>query len=722
MKGSIPVIFLILFASLVFAVDFVPQGDINGRNRRVIKNFTNISGINGTFDTIYLSGTTLISDNTTWNETYGYSLFLNRSSETDYTTTFNSSYDAKVTDNQTWNETRGNGLYLNRTNENLYTTTYNSSYDAKVTDNQTWNQTLADGLYVDVAGDTMTGSLQIRYDEAILRINSTGSSNSAGITIQDSDSGIPWLLFELTTGRFSFTKGSFQPLVLENDTLLINKSGSEVAGSAFEIGGTGYQGTNEICDQSNNCLYENLTLNEISTNLLNWSEDKADYWNTSVPFNFDVNVSYIDNFDINCPSGYYQSGLNASNESIACRLNLGNVTWNETLADSLYAPISTVTDNQTWNETRGNSIYLSNTGDDATGKYNFTSGNVSFADLLFVDNTDSNIGIGTVTPSAKLDILQTNAARGIFVEMNNDSASANIKLTHTSEGADTNYILLIAGGDTNRRTAYFDRDLNSTVTNTPVIEMVQNNPSDNQDTLKLRQDGSGNIQSWYINSTEKAHLNISGGLQLDGSISKGSGTFTIDHPLDPTNKLLQHSFVESPEMRNMYYGQSVTNNAKKAIIILPDWFEALNGKNKEEYNYQFTGIGKLCNFYVSSEIENNKFEVTSDLSNCKFSWTVSAIRHDAFAENNRVQVEVNKQPADLDIKYELKNSTKIVGNEKIITTYKVPIMPLVSSRRKGTCIHEESCNGIASDKIINYPKEPKKVFIKQEKEVLTNGS
>jgi len=42
--------------------------------------------------------------------------------------------------------------------------------------------------------------------------------------------------------------------------------------------------------------------------------------------------------------------------------------------------------------------------------------------------------------------------------------------------------------------------------------------------------------------------------QRTGTVSKGGGSFKIDHPLDPSNKTLSHSFVESPDMMNIYNG------------------------------------------------------------------------------------------------------------------------------------------------------------------------
>jgi hypothetical protein len=47
-----------------------------------------------------------------------------------------------------------------------------------------------------------------------------------------------------------------------------------------------------------------------------------------------------------------------------------------------------------------------------------------------------------------------------------------------------------------------------------------------------------------------------GDVNVIGNLSKSGGSFKIDHPLDPANKYLYHSFVESPEMKNIYDGTS----------------------------------------------------------------------------------------------------------------------------------------------------------------------
>ena len=63
---------------------------------------------------------------------------------------------------------------------------------------------------------------------------------------------------------------------------------------------------------------------------------------------------------------------------------------------------------------------------------------------------------------------------------------------------------------------------------------------------------------------------------VTGEVIKSGGTFRIDHPLDPENKYLSHSFVESWEMLNVYTGNAVLDEDGRATVRMPEWFEPLN--------------------------------------------------------------------------------------------------------------------------------------------------
>lgn len=140
----------------------------------------------------------------------------------------------------------------------------------------------------------------------------------------------------------------------------------------------------------------------------------------------------------------------------------------------------------------------------------------------------------------------------------------------------------------------------------------------------------------------QGNVHVTGNLTVSGSVSKGSGTFRIDHPLDPENKFLVHSFVESPEMKNIYDGIVTLDGTGEAIVALPSYFDALN----TEFRYQLTCVGGYAPVYVSKEIADRKFRIAGGTPGLKVSWQVTGVRHDPHALRNPVVVEVEKSAAE----------------------------------------------------------------------------
>jgi hypothetical protein len=136
---------------------------------------------------------------------------------------------------------------------------------------------------------------------------------------------------------------------------------------------------------------------------------------------------------------------------------------------------------------------------------------------------------------------------------------------------------------------------------------------------------------------------FTGNVSVIGTLSKTAGSFKIDHPLDPAHKYLSHSFVESPDMMNIYNGIAVLDMRGEAVVGLPDWFEALN----KDYRYQLTAIGHSGrDLYIAREISGNKFTIGGGVPNMKVSWMVTGIRHDAYAQAHRIPVETRKTGAE----------------------------------------------------------------------------
>lgn len=123
-----------------------------------------------------------------------------------------------------------------------------------------------------------------------------------------------------------------------------------------------------------------------------------------------------------------------------------------------------------------------------------------------------------------------------------------------------------------------------------------------------------------------------------GALFKASGAFRIDHPLDPENKYLNHSFVESPDMKNIYDGVVILDNNGEAVVTLPEWFESLN----KDFRYQLTCIGGFANVYVAEKVQDNQFKIDGGSPGLEVSWQLTGIRKDAYANENRIEVEVLK--------------------------------------------------------------------------------
>ena len=304
---------------------------------------------------------------------------------------------------------------------------------------------------------------------------------------------------------------------------------------------------------------------------------------------------------------------------------------------------------------------------------------------IYNANTD-NVGVGSPTPTHKFTVKHDIANAGVMCIENEDSAG--FLGIYFSEGAfsGTNYrghvghvnstsgfaepgTFQVASGDRDLTFSATDGSNNyhermriyktgetrigpDTTTGTHTLH-IHNETTD--DVLRIQGPGTNGAESRlnfgdgnyvYLDEDSDDHLIIeaSGGVQVTdnldvtGTLSKGGGTFKIDHPLDPANKYLYHSFVESPDMMNIYNGNIKTNLNGIAVVKMPKYFKALN----KEFRYQLTVIGSFSQAIISKEINNNSFEIKTSNPNTKVSWMVTGVRKDAWANKNRVIPEVKK--------------------------------------------------------------------------------
>lgn len=304
------------------------------------------------------------------------------------------------------------------------------------------------------------------------------------------------------------------------------------------------------------------------------------------------------------------------------------------------------------------------------------------APFVVVNTIDGNT-VAAVAIAA-LANTNTNGAPAVYAKNNGMGASIyaesgnGVYLKADSAGLETNGSSLFEGkvriNDSLRVTAPLTVTGNTTVNNNvtiggtltvPILAATQGNFSGNLTTAGVTMNGNvqvngnlgvtgnvGALNASLVNGTQ-GNFNVSvttpsltvngtghvfGNLQVDGNLSKGGGSFKIDHPLYPKEKFLYHSFVESPDMKNIYDGTVTTDAEGNATVELPAYFEALN----RDFRYQLTAIGQFAQAIVSKEISNNHFNIKTDKPRIKISWQVTGIRKDTYAEQYRIVPEVDK--------------------------------------------------------------------------------
>jgi len=284
------------------------------------------------------------------------------------------------------------------------------------------------------------------------------------------------------------------------------------------------------------------------------------------------------------------------------------------------------------------------------------AGNIQIAPDAVVSTTfnrNGNVGIGTTSPDARLSVLATSDEAASF--RNNSSSVVSVWAYNTSgtaiscgTGSSSSYPFqaIAYDNDASKTAIQCNGSLNATgtITGNSIwngVNAITGNSSGNYAAVAGINTSSG--AGLYGKSTSGLAGDFDGNVDISGTLTKGGGSFKIDHPLDPAYKYLSHSFVESPDMMNIYNGNVILDANGEMWVDLPEWFEALN----QDFRYQLTAIGHPGpNLYIAEEISGNRFKIAGGTQGMKVSWQVTGIRHDAYAEKHRIQVEEEKPPQE----------------------------------------------------------------------------
>jgi hypothetical protein len=135
---------------------------------------------------------------------------------------------------------------------------------------------------------------------------------------------------------------------------------------------------------------------------------------------------------------------------------------------------------------------------------------------------------------------------------------------------------------------------------------------------------------------------LTGDVDITGRLVGGDKQFKIDHPLDPENKYLSHTSIESSEQLTCYSDNVVLDDDGRAEVRLPDWMEAL----VTDFRYQLTCISRSEPVYIAREVTDGSFAIAGGTAGLKVSWQLTGVRHDVWAQANELVVEEDKAEAE----------------------------------------------------------------------------
>ena len=226
-------------------------------------------------------------------------------------------------------------------------------------------------------------------------------------------------------------------------------------------------------------------------------------------------------------------------------------------------------------------------------------------------DTSGNVGIGTSSPDTTLDVAGSNV----------DDSSPTIRLTNTLSSGSWQSI----SGDMGRLEFFTD----DTSGNAPyVIGRI----TANNDALSGSRTLPSGALKFFTRGYNDSSLTLAMTLSSGGALSKSSGSFKIDHPLESKKDThhLVHSFVEAPQADNIYRGVVVLENGTATINL-----DTVSGMS--EGTYVLLNTNTSCFTSNETDWDAVKGSVSGNIltiscqntsSTATVSWLVIGERHD----------------------------------------------------------------------------------------------
>jgi len=211
---------------------------------------------------------------------------------------------------------------------------------------------------------------------------------------------------------------------------------------------------------------------------------------------------------------------------------------------------------------------------DVTGTLAVSDDAAFDTDTLFVDASADKVGINDSTPSEALDVSgSTKISSQLYLKRDSDAWTTSNTWINVNDfgvlSTGGSFALTLNGNGYRGTAGWTSFGQNSQDGATQIHQFPQGYMTFNANsdwptttdgtnkvvTERMRIHGDGNVSIGTTSASEK--LTVSGNVSISGSLSKGSGSFKIPHPLEykrDTHNLV-HSFLESPQADLIYRGR-----------------------------------------------------------------------------------------------------------------------------------------------------------------------
>jgi len=242
---------------------------------------------------------------------------------------------------------------------------------------------------------------------------------------------------------------------------------------------------------------------------------------------------------------------------------------------------------------------------------------VAGSDRVHVDS-DGNLGLGISTPTTMLDIVSPtkvrSAIRGADSTSNSASKTFGILNRHYNTSEEDFVVIQSVSGSSSNVVDIGGGDLIGTHNACTTLRLFT---ASNQTTT---------------GGTARLSINSSGAVTVSGSLSKGSGSFKIDHPLESKKDThhLVHSFIEGPQADLIYRGKATLSSGTATVNI-----DTVSGMTSGTFVALNTNVQCFTNnesgwTAVKGSVSGNTLTITAQDNSCTdtISWMVIGERQD----------------------------------------------------------------------------------------------